>query len=273
VTLRCALPKTSAYALDLGVQRALNGNSVRRWSLKQGANRFVEGVRERLKQTPGVESAAAVATALPLAGLFYGDQFRIEGQSSLTPEQARKQSGVYADVSQDYFRTMGIRLRQGRDFNERDTAESRPVAVVSETMARSLWPNEATVVGKRFLRRGQTAWYEVVGVVDDVRTRANGDIIAEAYFPQAQTPASITYPDHLMTVRLTLYFVVRTRSQPKRMAVAIRNAIREVDKDQPVDQLRAMDEVVSDAFGPWRTVMLLLCLFAAVATPTPTSAE
>src|SRR5207245_11338764 len=102
----------------------------------------------------------------PLARLTFADNFKVEGQPALSPEQAEKQFAFYRDITSGYFRTMGIPLLQGRDFNERDTENSPGVVIVNQIMARTFWPREPNVIGKRILKGDPPRAYQVVGVVD-----------------------------------------------------------------------------------------------------------
>jgi ABC-type antimicrobial peptide transport system permease subunit len=278
LTLRCALPKAAPYVTYLGLGPARPGDSEkrRRWALNPEALRFGERVKERIERVPGVERAAAAAPGIPLAGFTYGDSFKLEGQTAPSPQQEQKQFAIYRDITPGYFRTLGIPLLQGRDFNERDAENAPGVAIVNQIMARTFWPSEPSVIGKRILRGEPPRAYQIVGVVDTrefhqvagVSPYLQNGFVSQMYHPQMQRalPAwSKGANDLYMGVRLSFYFVVRTRANPAELAAAIRNAIREVDQTAPVDQIRTMDEVASAAFSPWRSTMLLLGLFAGLA--------
>jgi putative ABC transport system permease protein len=152
---------------------------------------------------------------------------------------------------------MGIPLVRGRDFSEQDKADSARVVIVSEKTARHFWPGE-NPIGKR-LKPGSTSrnipWIEIIGVVKDVR---QNDFVSEPkmqmYMPYQQLNSFA--PNAL---------VVRTNVEPLSLAAAVRNAIWAVDKDQPVSNLRSMDEIVSEAVARQRFSMLLLGIFAALA--------
>jgi predicted permease len=270
LTLHCALPLAPPYATDLGFQ-SFSEDKRRLWELSPHTIRFVERVKQHVEQVPQVESAAAAAGGIPLAGFAFWDSFKLEGQSVLPPEQAEKQSAVFRDISPDYFRTMGIRLLEGRDFNERDTEAAPGVVIINQTMARTFWTHEPNVVGKRIYRGEPPRMYQIVGIVGASeydqsyqKPQIREGFTPEMYYAHMQR----VLPKRwfvLATIRLNLYFVVRTRSNPASLAPAIRNAIREVDQAAAVDQIRTMDEVVSVAFGPWRSTMLLLGLFAGLA--------
>jgi putative ABC transport system permease protein len=146
---------------------------------------------------------------------------------------------------------------RGRDFTEQDTADSDFAVVVSEKTARHYWP-DMDPIGKR-LKGGSTTsegpWRTVIGVVKDVR---QNDFVAE---PKMQM--YFTYRQLTRLVPNAL--VVRTAVDPMSLAPSIRNAIWSVDKDQPVSNINAMDEVVSRAVARQRFSMLLLAIFAGLA--------
>ena len=153
---------------------------------------------------------------------------------------------------------MGIPLVRGRDFTEQDTARDRLSAVVvSEKTARHFWPN-ADPIGKR-LKGGSTTsegpWRTVIGVVKDVR---QNDFVAE---PKMQMYFTYRQLKSLMPNAL----VVRTAVDPMSLATSVRNAIWAVDKDQPVSNMNAMEDVVSRAVARQRFSMLLLAIFAGLA--------
>jgi putative ABC transport system permease protein len=152
---------------------------------------------------------------------------------------------------------MGIELLQGRLFGEQDRAGSPRVAVISETMARRLWPGE-NPVAKRFKpgpSDSSIPWFEVVGVVKDVRQyELNADPKLQMYLPYVQP-----------TAFQPSYLVVRADVEPLSLAAAVRKAVWEIDQDQPVSNVRTMEDVLSESIARQRFSTLLLGIFAAVA--------
>jgi putative ABC transport system permease protein len=148
---------------------------------------------------------------------------------------------------------------QGRQFDDRERAESSPVAVISETMARHFWPGEDPI-GKRITPGdpGSTDpndWLTVIGVVKDVRQfELNADPKPQMYLTYAQ--AGFFAPR---------YVVVRTNVEPLSLASTVRGAVWEIDKNQPVSNIRTMQDVLSGSIARQRFSMLLLGIFAAVA--------
>ncbi|HKQ53230.1 MAG TPA: ABC transporter permease [Pyrinomonadaceae bacterium] len=210
-------------------------------------NRVLEGVRA----LPGVESASVVSV-LPISENY--DRFGIEIESRPPVPLGEAPEADRYRISPDYFRTMNIPLQAGRAFSERDRADAPPVVIINETMARRYWP-DGSAVGKRL--KGVAAgypWLEVVGVVGDVKQygldTAN---TLQMYLPQAQSP----------TQHMTL--VVRTGGNPNSYFTTVREKVWEVDKEQPVYNIRTMEQLLSTSVAQRRFNMLLLAIFAGVA--------
>ncbi|HET7287167.1 MAG TPA: FtsX-like permease family protein, partial [Pyrinomonadaceae bacterium] len=221
---------------------------------KQGEPRaqIYQQLIERVKQTPGVQSAALVLS-LPLGG----DSFNVgrgvirEGRPMTADEQTNAQ---HLPVSPDYFQTLQIPLKAGRTFTDQDTSQSTKVAIVNETMARALWPNE-NPIGRRFIVwRDEKFPREVVGVVGDTKSSLDKEPGHQMYVPYAQDANWGS-----------LSLVVRTAGEPTALAGSVREAIRAVDKALPNYNLKTMNDVVSTSAAPRRIPMLLLSAFAGVA--------
>jgi predicted permease len=215
---------------------------------------FYNELLRRVSALPGVESAA-VAGNLPFT--YNGDSMAIaiEGHADLPPDQ--RLDVVYRAVGAGYFNTMGIKIVQGRDFNEQDKSDSVQAVVISEKTARHYWPGESAI-GKRLkpgLTTSEGPWREVIGIVKDTR---QNDFVAppkmQMYFVHSQINYSA--PNAL---------VVRTSIDPLSLATSVRNAVWSIDKDQPVSNIRSMDEIVSAAVARQRFSTLLLGVFAGLA--------
>jgi predicted permease len=159
-------------------------------------------------------------------------------------------------VSPGYFETLGIPLLRGRVMTESDRDGQQPVSVVNEAFARQLLPG-VNPIGRR-LRLGPTSpWLTIVGVVNDVRRGGKEEqITAQVYIPAAQT--------ELYPVRLA-DFAVRAVSDPRRLLNAIQAQVLELDMDQPVVNVRTMDELIDASAAQRRFETLLLLIFATVA--------
>ncbi len=151
---------------------------------------------------------------------------------------------------------MGIPILRGRYFEERDTAESTPVAIIDESLAKKYWPNEDPV-GKRISFEGganNRIWREIVGLVGHVKhADLEGESRAQYYMPHSQRAQP----------RMAL--VVRTTSDPNSLAGAVRGAIKTLDSDLPVFRVRTMDQFVADSMMQRRFALLLIGVFAGLA--------
>ena len=214
---------------------------------------FCREVQDRIRALPGVHSAGfANAVPLSVGGVrIYGD-FSIEGQQAPEHLWASKVA-----ASPDYFRAIGIPLLKGRLFAETDDERAPSIAIVSERLARLLWPND-NPLGKRItLGIGPTSWTQVVGVVGDVR---QDDM-------RAEPPSGLYVPYQQVSQAFFLEsvtFVVRAVEAPQSLAVALRKAIQSVDPNLPVG-LQTMEELVSRKVAHPRFNTWLLGSFSAIA--------
>ncbi|HEU4631291.1 MAG TPA: ABC transporter permease, partial [Gemmatimonadaceae bacterium] len=215
---------------------------------------FYQALLERLRTVPGVQGVGAI-TDIFLSNTPRSTVFTIEGRTP-TPEEENIEIPLDA-VTADYFRTMGIRLLEGRTFTAQDGPDAPPVVIVNENMARRFWPGESAI-GKRF-RYGTgddnpAPWLTIVGVVADMRrTGYDKPVRYETFLPIGQyTPGRLT-------------FVVRTVGEPLALARAVRAEVRHVDPDQPVYQLESMDQRLSAMVAQRRFSMALLGMFAGLA--------
>ncbi|MBO0724598.1 MAG: ABC transporter permease [Blastocatellia bacterium] len=211
-------------------------------------SQFYERVLQRLAALPGV-AAVGATSHLPLTNYNLSSTLRVEGRQPQPGE--REPSAPVARVNPDYFRTMGISLRAGRLINDNDTQDAPSVALLSETLARRLFPNEDPI-GKRLSVGGLNA--TVVGVVNDIRyTGLDGEIEQAVYLSYRQLPRS----------GMTL--VLRGGAEPSSLAPALRNAVREIDPALPVYDVMTMNERLSNSVSARRFNLLLLGGFAALA--------
>jgi putative ABC transport system permease protein len=221
---------------------------------------FYDQLLERVRALPGVISAAATS-GLPLTG-WYGDTiFQIEGRpnnngvvdQSIPPDRNAYGHFYFWNVTPDYFKTMGIALRQGRALEPSDDANTPPVVVINEMMARSFWPNESPL-GKRIRMSPQDAWAEIIGVVRDVSLhQLNEETQPEAYYSQAQGPAR------------TMSLVVRTAAEPLSLAGSVRREAQALDSAAPVFDLNTVEQALGKTVAQPRFNLILLGLFAVVA--------
>ncbi len=218
------------------------------------SSEFYTALVQRVESLPGVKSAA-VTTNLPLYRQGNSIGISIEGQPPPPPGQ--ENIVVTRIISPHYFETMSIPLLSGRAFTDQDTRATPRVAVISETMARRYWPGQDPI-GKRIgtgrIQRPQD-WTQVVGVVKDVRQfELTADAKPQMYLPHRQRGF---FPSDDL--------VVKTDVDPASIASTVRNAVWEIDKDQPVSNIRTMEEILLDSIARQRFTMLLLAIFAGVA--------
>jgi putative ABC transport system permease protein len=183
----------------------------------------------------------------------------LEGQLD-TPESWHRNPVVnWESVTSGYFRSMGIRLAQGRLFDERDTEASPLVAIASEAMAARLWPGESPI-GKRFrtvvseeTENQRPRWHTVVGVVATARYREIESPRFDLYVPLRQAESDVQH------------FTVRTAVDPLAAAPSIAAEIALFDKALTMGGVTTMGDVVGRTRGPWRFNMLVFSLFGGVA--------
>ena len=215
---------------------------------------FYTDLVQRVQSLAGVRSAA-ITTNLPLYRQGNSISVRIDGRPEPPPGQ--ELIVVTRIISPGYFDTMTIPLLSGRKLSDQDTAATPTVAVVSETMARSFWPNEDPV-GKRIAIgeiRSDRDWINIIGVVKDVR--------------QVKLTAD-PKPQMYLTYRQFGFFdsrdlVVKTDVDPASMAATVRKAVWDIDKDQPVSNIQTMEAILADSIARQRFSMVLLAIFAGVA--------
>lgn len=212
---------------------------------------FARGVLDRIQHLPGVASASLVNSA-PFGMMFIQLDFSIQGQ----PKPAFSAGTPKIDAG--YFQTMGIPLLAGRDFTQRDTAEARKVAIVSERIVRECVPGgPGEALGQRVRLGDDGEWLTIVGVVADIRQMGlDRDVQPMIYAPFLQ--------EHSGLVRF-VSFVARTAT-PASVAEGIRAEIRRAAPDLPIETTRTMDEAVAASVAPPRFRMVLLALFALTAT-------
>jgi putative ABC transport system permease protein len=215
---------------------------------------FHTALLERLARIPGVDAVGAVSFR-PMEGMGIMGDFEVEGPSPLP-------HGYSVDkptVSPGYFRALGIRLLAGRDFSAADRAGAPGVVVISESVARRVWPGQEAV-GKRIAmwsNPGPNDWLTVIGVVADVVQDAQLSRHSTLYVPYLQN-TSPGFINHMT-------FVVRERSSSGSVAPAMRAALRDVDPAVPAQALQTMDQSMLDTIAEPVFQMRLLATFALLA--------
>jgi putative ABC transport system permease protein len=215
---------------------------------------FYSRVIQGISALPGVQGVGAINT-LPLAKGPTGG-FTIEGAPIVTPDKLP--SSNYRGVSSDYFRTMNIPVVQGRAFTERDSANAPLVIMVNQALARRDFPNQSPV-GKRVSLgardpKGQPIWWEIIGVVADVRNLELRDEASPEFYTSA-----------LQDTWTGMSMVARTTVEPAGLAAEVRRIVGDVDKSAPVSEVKTMEHIVDESVTQPRFNLFLLGLFGGIA--------
>ena len=213
---------------------------------------FYRELLQRIENTPGVKAAGAISGG---ANVFF------QPQGYPPPAPGQEPTASYRTVTPGFLKAMGTRLVQGREFTERDNQAGARVAIISETVARRYWPrsnplgSQLTVTARVYSGKSSdtTQPLEIVGVASDVRNEDLWRPDAAIYVPFAQHPGS------------SAFLAVRTAVPPMNMVPALREAVRILDKDQPLDRIKTMSDIVSQTYGALRFPMILVWVFSALA--------
>ena len=208
---------------------------------------------------PGVREAA-LASVLPLEGWSYGMPFQIAGQPLV--DVAHRPACFFKMISPNYFSALGIKLRRGRALSDRDGKGAPPATVVNETFVRRYF-KEQDPIGQRILiqeivpgktQLGPEIPWQVVGVIADEKIDGlNDDNSPGVYVSNDQSPL------YGMTL------IVRTAMDPLTLDHALRDAIHAIDKDQPLTDVRTLEQVRSESVANDRLQTRLLAIFAGAA--------
>ncbi|HKS66954.1 MAG TPA: ABC transporter permease, partial [Candidatus Acidoferrales bacterium] len=222
---------------------------------------FFRSVLDHLSHTAGI-TAAGAGYPLPFTGGNSSASFRIEGQT--VPPGSPGPWGDVRYVTPGYFTALGIPLLKGRLFTDADRTGSQAVAIVDENMARQYWPN-GDAVGKELRRNDRDPWAVIVGVVGHIRftqlvgenSSSEGSQSASAgvyYFPIFQSEAPYGF------------LIAKSGGNPTAAAEAIHRSVRDVDSNQPVSDMKSMDQRIAESLGPQRFAASVLAMFAVLAT-------
>jgi putative ABC transport system permease protein len=225
---------------------------------EQVAN-FYQQVLERVQRLPGVE-AAGLTRGLPMNG---GIESGITVEGKEVTEKKDTVVAVNLTATPDYFRVMNIPLIKGRYFTAQDKTGAPAVVLIDEMLAARFFPG-ADPIGKRLKlgdNESQFPWMQIIGVVKHV-----------AHYGPAETPRVEVYRPYFQLPQMpearygrSMVLAVRTTTDPASMTSTLRNAVLEIDKDQPVSNVQTMSQVVQTAIAPQKFAMWLLGLFAATA--------
>ena len=217
---------------------------------------FYQRLLERVRALPGVEAAGAVRS-LPLAATIGDWGLDVEGYVETPGNEAKGDWQVSTDGA---LEALGERLVAGRSFTAADRADTLPVALVNETMAKKYWA-DGNPIGRRIRMGSPTRpWITVVGIVADQQHNGLGAAVKEKFYrPHAQFSQVTQFAPRGMTL------VVKTAGEPMQALAAIRHALAAIDRSVPIAAARPMTDVVSGAIAAPRFTGWLLGLFAATA--------
>jgi predicted permease len=217
---------------------------------------FFDQLMPRLRAIPGVESVTTT-WPLPLSGSNNVSSFDIEENPA--PEGQQPDSPMRI-VGPDYFKTMGIPVKQGRGFEATDQFKSLPVVVVNEQFVRKFFPGQTAIVGKHIkpswgIGDEKALMRTIVGVVGNVKHRTlNMDFTPEVYLSSSQIPMD------------SMSIVARTNiSNPAAITSAVRNELAAVDRNIPLVRVRVFEEYLARALARPRFNAMLLSIFAGTA--------
>jgi putative ABC transport system permease protein len=212
---------------------------------------FHRELLRRVSSLPGVEAAGEI-NHLPLTEYQFGGWLRVPDRPTVSNrDQPATPIGI---VSPNYFRAIGISLRAGREFTEGDNSESPRVVILSEALARGLFPDEDPIGKQVWVPGPGKSTPTVVGIVADIRhTGLDKDVTPQVYVP---------YLQYLMQAST---LVIRTAGDSAALAAAVREQVASIDNSLPVYEVKTMEERLASAVAPRRFNLMLLGLFALFA--------
>jgi predicted permease len=214
------------------------------------AKDFERRALEAIRSLPGVKQAT-VADIVPLFNGGFGRTLFREGEDPTNGQNGKVTQ--LGGVSSNYLQTMGISLLRGRDFDSTVREDSPRVAIINETAAKQIWPNQ-DAIGKRFKFFRDTEWTQVIGIARDSKYNTLGeDPRPYMYVPLIQNP----------NPAVTIFF--RTNGDPKGLLNAARAQVQELDRNLPIRNVWPIGEVISQALWAARFEAGLLTLFAVIA--------
>jgi len=213
---------------------------------------FFTQLLDKIRALPSAVSATADVTP-PFSGIGSATDFTIVGEP--TPPPGESHGTAVRVIEPDYFRTMSIPLLRGRTFEAREFAEQSNVVVINKALADKYFPGKNPIGQKIVIDMKDTNLPDtIIGVVGDVHESSLATSPEPlSYWPYPELPYSV------MTV------VVRTATPPLSLVPDIRDALQQIDKDQPMAKISTMDQLISDSVARSRFTMLLLSIFAGLA--------
>jgi putative ABC transport system permease protein len=252
------------YALDIGVDtsRMLTMRlslADKKYPTAERRRLFYDALVPRLSAIPGV-AAASITSAPPATGAG-SRQLEIEGRPPVDPDKLPQVTTMF--VSDSYFGTLGVSMRQGRPLRETDGNEGSEGVVVNARFVSQFFPGQ-NVIGKRIrLKSGGSGpdaqrpkpWMTIVGVAPTVRQRNVQDV----------DPDAVAYVSYSLEPPNGTAILIRGQGEPGSLTSAVREAVQTVDPDQPVFAVKTMEEVFAESRWPYRVFGTMFTIFAIIA--------
>jgi len=255
--LGLSLQRVMAVSPGFQSDHVLTGQILLPWAdySEAGRLKFVESLMDKIDHLPGV-LAAGVVNNVPFSGKSAKSAATVRGHTLRPGESVR---GHYSyGVAGDYFRAMGFSLRAGRFLAADDSHRSERVCVVDEDFARYYWPN-GSAIGQRLWDESEAGKdvdaFTVVGVVGGVK---------QAGLTEDAAQGAIYYP-YAFRIGDSFFVAVRTSLPPESLGLALQKVVRQVDPDIPVNDVRSMENRISDSLVARRSPALLAGLFSGIA--------
>ena len=214
---------------------------------------FYRRATDQVRALPSV-TAAGLVRVLPMTDIMGDWDIMLPGSNA-------RYAADWQVISAEYFRVMGMPVREGRALTDADDERGTPVMVINEALARRAWP-DGHAVGQRVRMGGNadTVLRTIVGVVGDIRHRGlDADPRPELYLPHAQWPTGGG------NARSTMYVVVRSARDPRSLAADMRRAIQTLDPNLPLADVRTMNDVMSGWTAARRLALIVLAMLATTA--------
>ncbi len=231
-----------------------------RYPDKPAVRDFYREALTKIRALPGVTNAGAISQ-LPMASTPGDWGVRLEGREEERLASGRRPWADWIVVTDGYFETMGIALRQGRFTDATDRETSIPTAVINETMAARYWP-DGSALGSRFKLSSNidTLYRTVVGIVADVKHNGlDSQTRPQMFLPHGQFPATASFTMSTMSLALV------TTGDPEAITGAVRQALRSIDPDIPIAQVATMENVVKGSTSMRRLNVWLFSGFGMLA--------
>jgi putative ABC transport system permease protein len=230
------------------------GLSTSRYNTDQKRRLFFDELIQRVHSLPGVQSAA-VSSTLPMTP-WIGRPVQVSGRPVLKLNE--RAQAVQQSVTPDYFRTLQIPLRRGREFTSGDGLNTSLVVIINESLARLFWtdyPNGQNPIGQRLLLGIDPRPFEIVGIVADARQAAlESEAKPGIFIVYGQSPSPSNEA-----------FTIRTNGELGQLTRSLRDVLRTIDPNQAITGVRPLVNIIEDTFGQRRLIMTLLQLFAGIA--------